>query len=330
MDGHIPKVFGCNVNDEAIRADSSSGGFFSLLAEDMFSKNGIVYEVTMSEDCYSARYIRVTTREMLSSLRGSKYLQASIGDTFCKVKSDLDEGRAVLFSGTPCQVKGLKAFLEKDHDNLLCVDLICHGVPSGKLWESYLRYQEGKRKTKVINVNYRCKKNSWGQYDLSCTDEKNKVIYSNKDDDIFMQMFLRNYALRETCYNCIAKASETSDIQMGDFWGVDIVAPELDDDKGSSLVIVRSDKGLATVNRMLERTHYVEISYKQAIERNPAIIQSPERPLLRDCFYQDLDEMDFHSFADKYIHFSWRKKCKLFIKKTPIWNMVRYISRRVV
>ena len=132
------KVFACYSTNDDIRIKSSSGGVFSALALHILCENGVVYGVAMSEDCYSAEYIRVTDEAMLEKLRGSKYLQANVGNTFLLVKKDLEEGKKVLFSGTGCQVNGLKNFLQKEYDNLYCVDVICHGTPSPVLWKKFI------------------------------------------------------------------------------------------------------------------------------------------------------------------------------------------------
>lgn len=130
--------------DLSIRMKSSSGGVYSLIAESVLKCNGIIYGVAMTEDCYSAQFIRVSDKNALDQLRGSKYFQAKIGNTFTRIKNDLESGKIVLFTGTGCQVNGLKCFLGKEYKNLVCVDVICHGVPSSKLWKEYVIFQERK------------------------------------------------------------------------------------------------------------------------------------------------------------------------------------------
>lgn len=138
------KVYACYNIDKDVRLSSSSGAVFSSLAEFVFDNQGVVYGVSMSEDCYLAEFIAVRDSDGLSKLRGSKYLQAKVGDTFKRVREDLFAEKIVLFTGTGCQVNGLKNFLERDYDNLICVDVICHGAPSPALWKRYVGYQEEK------------------------------------------------------------------------------------------------------------------------------------------------------------------------------------------
>lgn len=152
----------------------------------------------MTEDCHSAEFQRMTGD--ISPLRGSKYLQANIGDTFRQVKLDLEAGKTVLFTGTGCQVNGLRMFLQKDYANLLAMDVICHGVPSPKLWDIYADYREKQYGKKLKSVNFRCKDQGWRNFGI-----KENQLYISKNQDPFMQMFLRNYCLRPACYQCHAK-----------------------------------------------------------------------------------------------------------------------------
>ena len=178
------KTYAGIYNNNEIRENSSSGGIFSALAD----KFDVVYGVAMTNDCYGAEIIRVEGD--ISPLRGSKYFQAKVGDTFKHVKKDLEEGRKVLFSGTGCQINGLSMFLGKEYPNLFLLDIICHGTPSPKLWRDYVAYQE-KQHGKLESVNFRCKDDSWIDFGM-----KENQLYISKDTDSFMRMFLRNYCLR--------------------------------------------------------------------------------------------------------------------------------------
>ena len=224
-----------NVNND-IRNSSSSGAVFSLLAENFLAQEGAVYGVEMTDDCYSAVFVRATDKAGFSKLRGSKYLQAEVGDTYKKVKNDLLLGKSVLFSGTCCQVNGLKCFLGKDYENLLCVDVICHGVPSPTLWKKYAAYQEKKNAGKLKSINFRFKDDNWDErIPNSITKKELKKVCISKDKDIYMQMFLRDYCLRPSCYSCVAKSMKMADLTIGDFWGINDVAPEMNDGNGVSL-----------------------------------------------------------------------------------------------
>ena len=261
------KTYACYNIDKGVRLSSSSGAVFSLLAEYVLEQHGVVYGVAMSEDCYSAEFISVTCKEQLTKLRGSKYLQAKVGDSYKRVKEDLVSGTPVLFSGTGCQVNGLKSFLGKEYENLICVDVICHGAPSPALWQKYATYQEQKNGGKLKGINFRCKDDGWTDFGMKEACEKSsngelKKLYISKDKDAYMQMFLRDYCLRPSCYSCTAKKVKMSDLTIADFWGINAVAPDMNDGMGTSLVLIRTDKGRAIFERISSSMKLKEVSYE--------------------------------------------------------------------
>lgn len=288
------KVIACISKNENVRMQSSSGGIFSLAAEEVISKKGIVYGVTMTEDCYAAEFIRVSDIKEMDKLRGSKYLQAKMGNTYENVKQDLNDGRLVLFSGTGCQINGLKGYLQKDYDNLICIDVICHGVPSPELWKVYVKYQEEKY-GKLENINFRCKDDSWIDFGM-----KENQLYISKDKDAYMQMFLRDYCLRPSCYECIAKQKKESDITIADFWGIENVAPEMNDGKGTSLALIRTEKGKKIIDAIKDSMKIKEVEYESAVKYNPSEYSSVKRPELRNSFFTDMRSMSFDDLAGKY------------------------------
>lgn len=303
------KVYACYNMNQEIRLNSSSGAVFSALADYIFSLKGIVYGVAMSEDCYSAEFIRVTDRNGLTKLRGSKYLQAKVGDTYKKVRNDVVSGKLVLFTGTGCQVNGLKNFLGKNFDNLICVDVICHGVPSPVLWRKYVQYQEEKNAGKLRYINFRCKDNF--QNEMSKGDKKKLCI--SKDIDPYMQMFLRDYSLRPSCYNCTAKTTKKSDLTMADFWGIDMIAPEMNDRKGVSLVLIRTERGLGVFKQISMNMKLYEVDYEAGVACNPSEYKSCVRPPQRDDFFEDMLSMHFEELEKRY----------LAIAKRPILSRIK-------
>ena len=199
------KTIACSAKDDFIRTNSSSGGIFSLIANIILGEGGIVYGTAMSRDCKKAEITRIDNVSDLNILRGSKYLQAKVGNIYNDVKYDLEKGMNVLFTGTPCQINGLKLFLNKHYDNLFCMDVICHGVPSPKLWEAHIGYIEKSQKCMVRSVNFRCKDVNWRNFGLKTTLSDHRYLYNHKRDDVYMQFFLNNYCLRPSCYSCVAK-----------------------------------------------------------------------------------------------------------------------------
>lgn len=306
------KIFACYNTNEKVRIQSSSGGVFSMFATQIFLENGVVYGVAMSQDCYSAEYIRITDESEMERLRGSKYLQARLGDTFFQVKKDLQDGKKVLFSGTGCQVNGLKMFLQEEYENLFCVDVICHGTPSSKLWKKYATHQESKF-GKLTRVNFRCKDVSWANFGMKENEE-----YISMGKDSYMQMFLRNYSLRPSCYDCVAKEHKWSDVTIADFWGIDNIAPEMNDDKGTSLVLIRTEKGANLFEYIEYAMKIKEVSYEDAIKGNPTEYSSVRRPKERDNFFFDMNNMEFQELEKKYaapVTISFRSRVKRKIKE---------------
>lgn len=306
MSGMKPKeVYACyNVNEE-VRLNSSSGAVFSALAEYVLEQHGVVYGVAMAEDCYFAEFISVESIEELKKLCGSKYLQARMGNTYKSVKNDLDTGRIVLFTGTGCQINGLKGFLKKEYDNLICTDVICHGAPSPGLWRKYAKYREEQNHRKLKNINFRCKNDGWADFGMK--EEMNdisanelKKMYISKKTDPYMQMFLRDYCLRPSCYECKAKTVKMADMTIADFWGIDNIAPDMNDGLGTSLVLVRTDKGKRIFNEISNCMKLKKVSYEDGVRSNPAEFRSCIRPQQRNIFFEDMHNMTFDELRMKY------------------------------
>ena len=317
------KVYACYNKDKDVRLSSSSGAVFSSLAEYVLNKSGIVYGVAMSEDCYSAEFIGVTDSEGLTKLRGSKYLQAKVGNTFKSVKKELQAGKLVLFTGTGCQVNGLKTFLGKDYDNLICMDVICHGAPSPALWREYARDQEKKMGGKLKEINFRCKDDSWVDFGMkevlsTIPEDSVKKFYISKDKDPYMQMFLRDYCLRPSCYECMVKKEKMSDLTVADFWGIKDVAPEMNNGLGTSLVLIRTKKGQEIFNYISCEMKLKEVTYEAGVKGNPAEYKSCVRPSQRDTFFDDMHTMSFEELEGKYappIKYSLKTRAKRKTKK---------------
>lgn len=310
-------VYAAYAKNKSLRLASSSGAVFSLLAEHILSLNGIVYGVALSSDCKSAEYIRVDNIDDLYKLRGSKYIQAKVGSTYHQVQVDLESGMNVLFSGVGCQINGLKTFLNKKYHNLFCVDVICHGVPSPALWRKYVGYMEEQNEGRLVGVNFRCKDDSWQDFGMKKLYKGGSEIYISKDWDPFMQMFLRNFCLRPSCYECTAKYMKMSDITLADFWGIERVAPDMNDGRGISLVLVRSKKGERMLKAESSRLICREVSYEEAVRGNPAEYKSVVRPKERDTFFQDMNALGFGDLKTKYISpIPFSQRVKREIKKS--------------
>ena len=308
-------VYAAYCLDEDIRLKSSSGGMITILSEYVLDQSGTVYGVAMSDDCYSAEFIRITDRNGLEKIRGSKYIQAKVGNTFRRVKEDLESGRMVLFTGTGCQVNGLKAYLGKDYEKLYCVDIICHGAPSPKLWRKYVEFREEEYGSKVTYVSFRCKDDKdWNGFNMKEIDASDKVVHISRHVDPYFSLFVSNLSLRPSCYECLAKKLKRSDLTVADFWGIDNVAPEMNDNKGISLVIVRSEKGKELFAGISERLTVKSVSYEDGVRENKAEYQAYPTPPRRDSFFNDMRKMSFAELSQKYLRESPKTKVKRIVK----------------
>ena len=242
------KAYAAFARDEQLRKQSSSGGVFSLLAGEILHRNGVVFGAAFDGD-FRVHHIAVSTEEALEKLRGSKYTQSRIGNAYVEAQSFLKKGKPVLFTGTACQIAGLHTFLGRDYVNLYTADVLCHGVPSPKLWERYLKEQERGNRAKVQQVNFRDKTGGWKNYSVQLQFENGHAYQVRFQEDGYMRLFLSDICLRPACHDCKFKSlTRPSDITIGDCWGVEKSLPELDDDRGTSVVLVRTDKGRALLS----------------------------------------------------------------------------------
>ncbi len=241
------RIYAAKNLDEGMLKESSSGGIFTLLAEYIIERGGVVFGARFNND-WGVVHSYTDSINGLSDFRGSKYVQSRIMSSYLKVEEFLNSGREVLFSGTPCQVKGLRSFLSRDYDNLLLVDFICHGVPSPMVWYKYLdEVILNKDKSIIDKISFRDKTSGWRKYSLCIHGSINKQSFCHTEcfkNNIYMKGFLNNLYLRPSCYSCSVKSFKSgSDITMADFWGVKNILPDYDDDKGLSLTVINTNRG---------------------------------------------------------------------------------------
>ena len=303
----IPKVaFAGRNTDDYSRMKSSSGGIFIAIAKYIIDNGGSVYGAAFDEK-YRVVHIRATSAEDISRLQTSKYVQSIIGNCYELAKKDLDDGRLVLFTGTPCQIGGLKAFLQKEYDNLLCQDIMCHGVPSPKLWSKYLRELNPGT---IHNIEFRNKSEGWSHYKVNIDAEKCHV-YDEFNKNTYMRAFIADASLRPSCYSCHYKHLQyAGDYVLGDFWGVSELCPELDDDKGTSLILINSEKGKKIISYLGDMVVLREVNITEAIQKNGAAINGAGINDKNKMLFENIDKMSVHTIVEKYIRGS-------------IWNRIR-------
>lgn len=295
-----PVAYACFNNNEAIRKESSSGGIFTLLAEKVLAHDGVVIGAAFSQD-FSVEHCYVRNVKDLGQLRGSKYLQSSIGDTYQQAKEFLDQGVRVLFSGTPCQISGLKSFLDKEYQQLSCIDIICHGVPSPKVWEKYLLFQEERVGSKIRRIAFRRKDDGWKRYSVSLSFNNDTEYLQPLDKDLYMSAFLKDVCLRPSCYDCKFKSlHRESDITLADFWGIENVLPEMDDDQGTSLLLINSATGKAMFDKIKSEIIFEKVDMNEAVKYNSAATKSAIYNSKRAGFFEELDQLPFDRLVEKY------------------------------
>lgn len=298
------KVFAAYYNNP-IRVNASSGGLFPCIAQHFLKMGGVVYGVSMSNDFAFAEYKRITDESDLKQIIGSKYLQVTVNNVFLTVKEDLENNLDVFFVGTPCIINGLILYLGKRYSNLFTADIVCHGVPSEILWEKYI---EGKT---IENVNFRSKKYGWINYGIQINNK-----FTHRDEDTFMRFFRSDLCLRPSCYNCIPKQNKHSDITLGDFWGIDEINSSFDDDKGASLLIIRTKKGEELFSEIKEELNYFECTYDAAVKNNPSEYRSSIMPSERELFIADINKCNLSLLERRYLKkSSLQEKIKRRIKK---------------
>lgn len=272
------KLYACYNKNEAIRMNSSSGGIYSLIAEKIFEEAGVVYAACYGENL-EVIHRRITNIEELEASRGSKYVSSKLGDTFTEIRNELQTGRKVLFAGTPCQCAGLLSFLQGKTENLICVDFVCHGVPGRTAWRAYLDSLK-RRGINPQKINMRDKSTGWSRYHYSwhITDKEGKDIYQLQSENPYMKGFIQDLYIRPSCRMCQFKGIDReTDITLGDYWGCWNIQPGMDDDKGTSLILVHTDKGLKLFDLIKNDIVCEDVIEENAIKYNPSIIRSSIR-----------------------------------------------------
>ena len=237
----LDSFFAQNKGDE--RLESSSGGIFALLANKILSEGGVIFGAAFDEN-WSVQHTECKSADELHRLMGSKYVQSRANGSFVKTEEYLQAGKKVLYTGTACQIAGLKAFLGREYDNLYTVDVLCHGVPSPKVWDLYVKELSAKYSSEISRITFRDKSLGWHKYSFR-VDFKNGDTYSvDHSFDPYMNLFVHDFILRPSCHSCKYKeVPRLSDITIGDAWGIESMKPEMDDDRGTSVILCNSQKG---------------------------------------------------------------------------------------
>lgn len=281
------KVLAVKNKNEAIRRTSSSGGVFYEIASRFIKTGGVVYGCVLDEKMV-ARHLCADNIEKLEKMKSSKYVQSDMGNTLCEIKERLITGQRVLFSGTPCQAAGLRNFLGKDYENLFVIDVLCHGVPSPKLFADYLNYLSMQYDdARPIYVNFRNKKRGWKRLYMEVKFDNGKRHYVYSGYDRYESMFLKNLSLRPSCYECkFTKSQRYGDITLGDFWGIGKKYPQWDDDKGISVVMLNTNKGITAYDQIANLFEGREEQLETARAGQRTLYAPTLKNPNRDAFYK--------------------------------------------
>lgn len=282
--------------------DSSSGGVFWEIVKYVFSENGVIYGAILESDFY-VRHTRTDTLNTSAKIRKSKYLQSNIEYTYREAKDDLSLGKLVLFSGTPCQIAGLKAYLQKEYENLVTVDVVCHGVPSRKLFSSFIKELNHEYNDQAVEMIWRDKRNGWGPNHISIKFSSGKEVVTTSQQNKYQKGFLDNFYLRPSCYSCkYAKLPRIGDISLADFWGYEGALKESNNNVGMSLVIVSSNKGADIFERIKENLIFENVEESYAKEKSRHSHMPPRTNRYRKMFFNDYRKgLSFDELYKKYI-----------------------------
>ncbi len=307
--GKNPEVFAAKYTDSGSVFKSTSGGIFIPLALNVLKKGGVVFGCAYDGEL-KAKHIAVESEKELCRLQGSKYVQSDTRGVYSRVKKELEKGRYVLFSGTGCQCAGLKTYLKKDYEKLLISDIVCHGVPSPKLFEKYIEYMGKKLGGKLTEYNFRSKeKRGWDLYYKAKNTKKSKSDYGFFDP--YYNAFLTGKTYRESCYKCkFANAARAGDITLADYWGIQKMHPDFYDKNGVSLVLINSDKGKKAWDEISGRIKAVPSTIEKASVMNKNLVAPSKRPDCRDGIYEGMDG-DFDLYVKTKLSFKINPKTKI-------------------
>ena len=326
-------AFAVQNKDEIIRMQSASGGAFSAFATVVLNKGGIVFGGCFDKD-FNVCHDGVSTIDDLKRLRCSKYVQSDMGNTFSKVKTLLKEDRLVLFSGTPCQVEGLNSYLRRKYDNLITLDLVCHGTPSPGLWKKYLAWNSTKEKSPITYVSFRDKHFGYAGSTMAIGFENGKTKYQSRAVQFFKYTFFQDLNSRPSCFKCHFKTIQrNADITLYDCWHVNAFDKDMDDDRGTTMVLLHTDKGKNIFDEAAPLIRFCKADVKKAIDLDGVMatqctIPNPQR----EQFFKDAQDQTFEQLINKYYPLSIKKRCiqclKPIMYRLGILNHIkRFISK---
>lgn len=309
----LTKAYAAKAKDPQTLHESASGGMFTVLSDLFLNNSDAIVGCVINAESKTAMLQLITDKEQRDRARGSKYMQSQTGTVYHDSIRWLRENpdRKLLFTGLGCQAAAFRKITDRMglSDRVLIVDIICHGVPSGKLWKEYISDIENKHKTSLRSVNFRDKRTGW---------VKSQAIATLADREINMKDFMRvyydNLIIRPSCYCCpYATVSRNSDITIGDFWNIEKVMPDFADPMGNSLVLIQTEKGQAYFNDISDQIIFCPCDISHCLQTN--LRQPTQRPAMRDTFWWDYTQRGVVYAIEKYGHITFFKRVKRKLKK---------------
>ena len=328
---HKLKAYIFQHKDDYIRKESTSGGAFTAMAEKILEDNGVVFGVTFDDE-YKVKHAYVTKKDELYKFQNSKYVQSNPDTTFSRVKEFLDTGKKVLYSGTSCQIEGLRKFLKKDYENLYLLDVVCRAVPSPKLWDKYLKLRVKKYKNPK-KIFFREKYFGYKYSNLSIYAENNEY-HSGIDSDPYLRAFFSNICDRPSCYSCKFKTQyRNSDLTIWDCFNVENFNKKLDDDKGTTRILVHSEKGKKLMEQISKDNICEEIDVEKALSDFNGIFSTVKFNNKKEQFVKDMNELDEEKLFAKYFPDTLKVKIernsRKILLKTGIYKNVLKIGKKI-
>ena len=315
----VPQAYVCFNNDGTIRENSTSGGVFSVLAEYVLRKNGIVCGVIIDDE-HKIVHAFAEYKKELVRMRRSKYVQSDQKGIYLQIKKELLKGRYVLYSGTPCQVAGLKSFLGKEYKELITVDIFCHGVGSPAYWDKYVSYMQKKMNSRIREIRFREKTYGYNSACLAIYFENGKSSHKGHDDDLYWSPFSKNMIYRPSCYSCAFKTvNHVSDFSIGDYWNVSEFPKEYAAANGCSLVLCHSKKSDELLHELKKEISIHEVELGEAMDINGGhqpsmLIACPRVPELREEWFLNMGKYSVLELNRRYLPLSVTKRIKCSLK----------------
>ena len=323
-----PRAYAAHHLEDTALEQCSSGGVFQLLAQDTLQRGGAVFGAVF-DDSFQVIHKQAETWEDAQAFQSSKYVQSAIGTAYQQVKSVLDSGRPVLFTGTPCQISGLRLFLGKDDPNLLCQDIICHSVPSPQVWSDYLAEQMHSHKSGIKNVQFRRKEPDWEGYHFRIDFEDGSSFDCPGSNSSYMKAFLNGLISRPACYSCPFKGlHRASDITLADFWGVRQVCPSAFYEKGTSLVLLHTQRGVDVFSRISGKISAREVDPIQAVSQNSAAISPCTQGKNYSRFWMRYTGKNLDEMVRLCLRPAWKERVMIRLRKSIATRAICKLERQ--